>query len=104
MMVSNEEYEIIKQRAKEAGILVSPYIRKVAQNPNIIRFDFKVVADHTKELGEIRNSLNRLIITIDATNKYLPREIETIVNLMQEVFNTENELLKTIRNLHEELF
>ena len=103
IMVSTQEYENIKQMAKEAGIQVSPYIRRVAQNPTIYHFDFMVLIRHAEMLGEIRNSINRLIFTIYATNNYLPREIETIVNLMQEVFNTENEIHKIICDLDEEL-
>ena len=68
-------------------------------NPIIRNYDFNAVRNHTKEIGEIRNCINRLIYTIDATNNYLPKEIETIVNLMNEIFKSENCLLKEIRNL-----
>ena len=103
IMVSSEEYEQIRFRAKGLGMQVAPYIRRVAQNPTIINYNYDEIRNHTKEIAEIRNSVNRLIFTIEATNNYLPREIVSIVNLMQEIFRSENCLLKqTIQN-HEKL-
>ena len=55
----------------------------------------------SKEIGEIRTCINRLIFTIDATNNYLPKEITTIVNLMNEIFKGEKYLLKMIREQNE---
>lgn len=97
MMVSTEEYENISARAKEVNMQVAPYIRTVAQNPTILYWDYSPIEQHTRAIGEIRNSINRLIFTIEATNNYLPREIETIVNLMTDIFESENNLLKTMR-------
>lgn len=97
--VTEEEYETIHKCAQDANIQLSPYIRTVAMNPIIRNYDFGAVCNHTKEIAEIRNCINRLIFTIVATNNYLPKEIETIVNLMNEIFESENRLLKEIRNL-----
>ena len=94
--VTNHEYELIQNYAGRLKMQVNPYVRRVALNPTIKVFDHRVVSDHTKVIGEIRNSINRLIFTIEATNNYLPREIETIVNYMNEIFETENKLLETI--------
>lgn len=99
--VSTEEYERIAACAREQKMRLGPYIRKVAQSPIIRHYDYKVISDHTKEIAEIRNSINRLIFTIDASKNYLPREITTIVGIMQSIFEGENLLLKTIREQQE---
>lgn len=96
--VTAEERNVIEEHAKELNMQVAPYVRMVAQNPTIIQIDYSVISNHTKEIAEIRNAINRLVFTIEATNNYLPREIESIVNLMEELFKSENELLKEIRN------
>lgn len=97
MMLSVDEYDRIKFKADQVHMRVAPYIRSAALNGSIVVKDYPAVDRHTREIAEIRNSINRLVFTIDATNNYLPREIESIVNMMNEIFRSENELLKTIR-------
>lgn len=97
--LSEEEYETILKYAEKLSMQVAPYVRMVAQKPNIIKIDYSIISAHTKEIAEIRNSINRLVFTIDASNNYLPKEIESIVKLMTELFQSENKLLKTIREL-----
>lgn len=94
--VSEEEKQAIESNAKELKMQVVNYVRMVAKNPMIRLYNYQAVRDHTKEIGEIRTCLNRLIFTIEATNNYLPKEIETMVNLMYEIFEGENRLLKTL--------
>ena len=97
MKVSEEEYEIISANAEKLGMQVAPYVRQAAINPTFIQRNYKAVSEHTKTLAEIRTAINRVAFTIDATNNYLPKDIETIVNLMTEALETENQLLKLIR-------
>lgn len=97
IMFSQEEYDFIKIRADKLHMSVAAYIRGMAKDGKIIVKNYRAVERHTQAIAEIRNSINRLVFTIDATNNYLPREIETVVNLMNEIFASENELLKTIR-------
>lgn len=104
IMVSEEEYERILKNAKKLNMQTAPYIRTVAQSPTIVKFDYSVISEHTKAIGEIRTCINRLIYTIEATNNYLPKEIHTIVSLMQEIFKSENRLLKQTRTAHEKLW
>lgn len=92
-----EEYKKIEENAKKLNMQITPYLRLVGQNPNIVQFDYSIIANHTKEMGEVRDTINRLIFTIEATNNYLPKEIETIVALMNGLFESENKLLQTLR-------
>ena len=103
IMVSEEEYARILKNAKKINMQTAPYIRAVAQSPTIVRFDYSVISEHTKAIGEIRTCINRLIFTIDATNNYLPKEIHTIVSLVEEIFKSENRLLKQTQTAHEKL-
>ncbi len=104
--VSKGEEQLIKINAGYMGLPVSKYIRDVAICPNIVKYDhsaierhFRIVAAHTKEIGEVRNSINNMIFTIEASNNYLPREIDYIVELMNRIFETENKLLETLRKI-----
>ena len=103
IMVSEEEYERILRNAKRADMQTAPYIRAVAQSLTIVRYDYSVISEHTKAIGEIRTCINRLIFTIDATNNYLPQDIQTIVSLMQEIFKSERHLLRQTRTAHDKL-
>lgn len=81
---------MILQRASALKMQVAPYLRYVASNPVIKHYNYEVVADQTRTIGNIRTSINQLIFTIEATNNYLLRKIETIVSLMPEIFRTKN--------------
>jgi hypothetical protein len=96
--VSKEEYDNIKLNAEILNMQIAPYIRMVAQNPNIIRFNYRAVEDHTRMLGRIVQSINRLVYTIYLNNDYQPKEIEGIVEYIKHIWETENELLEEVRN------
>lgn len=102
--VTENEYLKISNNAKSLDMQVAPYIRQVSQTPVINQIDYKVVAAHTKEIAEIRNSINRLIFSIEASNNYLPREIESIVEMMEQIFETENKLLQTLRKQRKKIY
>lgn len=95
--VTEDEYKIIKDNADILGMKVTPYIRKVAQNPNIIHFNYSAIERHTQQIGKIDESINLLIYTIHVNNDYLPKEIEGILNYIKEVWKTENKLLEEVR-------
>ena len=76
---------------------VNNYIRRVATNPIIRPYNYSIISTHTNEISQIRNAINRLVFTIDAQNNYLPRDIASIVGMMEEIFAGERKLLKTVR-------
>ena len=96
--VSDEEFENIKLNADILDMQVAPYIRMVAQNPNIIRFNYKAVEDHTRMLGKIVKSINLLVYTIYLNNDYQPKEIEGIYDYIKHIWETENKMLNEVRN------
>ena len=95
--VTEEEYQQIAEAAKKAKMQVAPYLRMVGQNPTIIQYDYSIIEKHTKEIGAVRSDINRLIFTIHATNNYLPKDIKSIVEMINDIFESENKLLKTLR-------
>lgn len=97
LRLSDEEYAIIKANADGLGMKVAPYIRKVAQNPMIIKFNYSAIERHTKQIGKIVNSVNQLIFTIEVTNNYQPKEIDGIMDYVEQILETERELLREVR-------
>lgn len=95
--VTENEYNIILNCANKNRMQVAPYVRMIAQNPIINKVDYSIIAQHTKEISEIRSSINRLIFTIEATNNYLPKDIQSIVEMVDAIFISENKLLRELR-------
>lgn len=102
--VTESEYDNIVQHAKKNKMQVAPYIRMVAQNPTVVQCDYSIIAAHTKEIGDVRSSINRLIYTIEASNNYLPREIKSIVEMINGIFESENKLLQELRSQRIKLY
>lgn len=100
--VSDEEYEIILQHAKNLKMQINPYVRRVAIESIIIDPDYAIISQHTREIANVRTSINQLIWTIEASNNYLPKEIATIVELMQKIFDVENKVLRFFTNAYRE--
>lgn len=97
LRVTEAESEIIKSNAQKHNMKVAPYIRMVAQNPNIVNQDYSAIKEHTKQIGQKVNSVNRLIFTIHINKEYLPKEIEYILASIKDIYESENELLKKVR-------
>lgn len=98
LRLSEKEEEIIKENAARLNMEVRPYIRMVAQNPTIIQNNYTAIQEHTRQIGRITNSINRLIYTIDLNNDYLPKEIDGIADYIEKIWETENELLAKVQN------
>ena len=100
--VTRAEREIIESNAEKLNMQVAPYIRMVAQNPTIINFDYSVIQEHTKQVGQIVNSVNQLIFTIEVNNDYQPKEILGIRDYIEDIWDTERKLLVTVRKQWEQ--
>ena len=96
--VSKEEHDNISLNAEILDMQVAPYVRRVALNPHITLFDYSAIRNHTRQIGRIEQSINRLIFTIHLNNDYLPKEIDGIVEYIKKIWETENELLEEVRN------
>lgn len=104
LRLSEAEEKIIKENAAKLNMEVRPYIRMVAQNPTIINFDYSVIEEHTKQIGQVVNSVNQLIFTIEVNNDFQPKEIWGIRDYVEEIWDTENKLLRTVRRQWEKAY
>ena len=95
--VNKDEYDIISLNAEILDMQIAPYIRKVAQNPNITIFDYAAIRAHTQQVGKVVNSINQLVYTIQVTNNYQPKEIEGIRDYVEQILETERKLLREVR-------
>jgi DNA primase catalytic subunit len=101
--VTEEEHKIIQANADLLEYrTVADYIRVVAQNPNIIHFNYSAIEEHTKQVGQVVNSVNQLIFTIEVNNDYQPKEIDEIMNCTEQILETERKLLRTVRKQWED--
>ena len=102
--VTEGEHDSILSQAKACDMQVSPYVRMVAQRPIVYKFNYDVIAEHTRKVARIREAINRLVFTIDASGNYLSRDIDSIVMYIKEILESENQLLETIRKERTRLY
>ena len=102
LRLSEEEYAIIKANADILGMKVAPYIRKVAMNPVIVKFNYSAIEKHTAQIGQIVNSINQLIFTIELNNDYQPKEIDGIMDYVEQILEGERKLLREVRKQWEQ--
>lgn len=92
--VSDDEHETIRARAHEENMSVAACVREAALKCNVQcqRQEYENVKEHTKQLAKIRKEINRIVFTIYAQGNYHPKDIDAVVNLMQEAYQSEIEL------------
>ena len=102
--LSEEEYEKVAEQAKKCNMQLVPYIRSLAQNPTIVNVNCRAITAHTREIAEVRKAINRFAFTMQATNTYQPRYMASVINMLNAIFESENQLLKTMRRMRDEEF
>ena len=103
IMVSPEENEIIRKNAKACGRTPSAYIREMATNMYVLKNNYKAIEEHTQEISVTRNAINHLVFTIRKTGRYVPPDIEYILEKMKAIFKVENQFLQNILQFQEAL-
>ena len=90
LVVTLEEKLRIQKNAKLAGVTVSAYIRMMALNLCILKYDTSdIVNEHVHEISSLRNAINQLIYTIMKMGDYSPAYLEDIYGLMLRILNSE---------------
>lgn len=92
-----EDYQLIEMIAKKNHRSVSAYLREVALQGFVLQIDFESIKEHTKQLSFIKNQLNAMIKLLVNTNQAYPKDIETILELLEQIKDSENALLATFR-------
>lgn len=96
LVVTPEEKLQIQMNAKAAGKTVSAYIRTMALNTCIFRYDQDKITEHTHEISSLRNAINQLVYTIMKMGDYTPAYLEDICDLMVKVMDSEKKFLQMV--------
>ena len=92
-----QEREIIEQRMAEMGIRnMSAYLRKQALNGYCIRLDLEQISDITSLLRRCSNNLNQYAKRANETGSIYAEDIKDLQALMEEIWNSQRELLKRL--------
>ena len=91
--VSQDEYDIIQQRMKEAGTEnLSAYIRKMAQNGYILNVDLAPVRELVSLQRRCANNLNQVAIHANTYGVY-PSEIAALQKDYAELWSQVSDVL-----------
>ena len=79
---SDEEWDIIKQNAEKVGMKPCTYVRRMAVEGQIKKFDMRAVNDVKLELIRIGTNINQIAAMVNATNSAYSQDVE---NLKKEI-------------------
>ena len=91
--LKEDELQQIKKNAAACGRTTSAYIRETALNMCVLETDYQAILDHTNELSAFRNTINQLVFTIRKTENYTPKDLEYILDKVEDIFQSEIEFL-----------
>ena len=87
LRLSEEDYMIIKQRAKESGCRsVSDYVRRIAKEKLVINLDAKIFQSLNQQLSSISNSLNQIARRINSTGRVYDEDIAEMKAKINELW------------------
>lgn len=95
--VSKNEYEQAKNNAKEHGEMLSEYARRCIINPYLLSVNYDEIEEHTREITEIKQAINLLIGTLVKSGNYYPNDIENLLRMMNDITESEKNLIKLFR-------
>lgn len=97
--VSQDEYDAIRQRMKEAGTQnLSAYIRKMALNGYILNVDLAPVRELVSLQRKCANNLNQVAIHANTYGVY-PSEIAALQKNYAELWGRVSEVLKQLADV-----
>ena len=91
--VSEEEYEALKEASEIADKTVNSYIKEIGLNKVILNINYDEIKEHTKEISELRSDISKIANVIVKTDEAYNADIKNILNLVQEVLDTEKKFL-----------
>lgn len=87
LRLSEEDYMIIRQRAKESGCRsVSDYVRRIAKEQLVINLDAKIFQSLNQQLSSISNSLNQIARRINSTGRVYDEDIAEMKAKINELW------------------
>lgn len=95
--VKPEEYCRIKSIADSFGLDMSTYIKNLALDGIIVRYDHRFLLEYSRRLHDYRKAINLLIASILNTGDYYSADIKMILEQQQKIMEDQNEIYKKIR-------
>lgn len=96
--LSEDELEQIQQNAAAMDKTVSAYVRYIAKDFCVLKYDYETILQHTHEITALRNAINQLVYTIKKTGEYVPADLEFILDKMNEISKSEKEFVGNMLN------
>lgn len=75
---SDEEWEIIKRNAKEVGMKPCTYVRRMAVEGKIKKYDMKLVNDVKLEMIRIGTNINQIATMVNSTHSVYVKDFENM--------------------------
>jgi len=103
IFITDEDEKHIQQRADKAEVSFSKYIVDCATHGDSL-MDKKIIIQyedldsHTREIAELRKSINMILNIVFATKEVYEADIKTILSLMERIEKLEIELTETIEH------
>ena len=91
---SEEEYQIIESHAAKSGKTVSGYIRETALCGKAININYDAIMEHTKMINMFTTEMHLIITMLVQTKQAYPRDVERIVELLEEVAKNQKTMLQ----------
>lgn len=88
---SDEEWEIIKKNAAEVGMKPCTYVRRIAVEGKIKKFDMRLVNEVRLELSRIGTNVNQIAAMVNTTSSVYSQDMESLkkeISTLKNVFNT----------------
>lgn len=91
--VTQQEYEQIHKFAQENKKSVAAYCREMALNKSIILFDYQSIREHTKEISELRSTINNIVDAVMNSGEFYQIDMDNIFALIEKINESESKFL-----------
>ena len=98
LRLSDPEYELVTNYAKESGYPIAVYARKQVLEGKIeiqcpIIVDIEELRKLTTEFGRVGNNLNQIAKRMNATGNVYKADVNEVKELMKQVWHTQKSML-----------
>lgn len=87
LRVTPEEYELIKKKAKKAGLSTSELIRRLLDDETIVEAPSVDFYEMIREIKRVGSNLNQVLHKLNAAGIAHPLELKRCANRILEVMN-----------------
>ncbi len=84
--LSDDEYDLLSDKAKYCGINKSEFVRGVITNGAIINYSTCDMQAAIKELNRIGNNINQIAKKVNETNHFYRKDFEDLKGQYEELF------------------